>query len=323
MTDIDLKRQKTKIIATLGDLTPSNDSQLGTYKNGLSDENEHPLKEITLDDLVDMLCKCGADMFRLNLAHIPDTTALRQKFPPIKEAILKASKKYGRYVGLLADLPGPKIRFKDSNWLVPEETLRVVFDDRTPETVALLPKKSSGAESTIPTNPRDAVAQITLDGDPFYSEKPQATGEMLRELDDRIAQCDRSGHLGKPLAFIGDNDCTLRVQSVDLEKRMVLCDVIAVKNTNRIIGSKKGFTVRGIKKPIDAFTKSDKEKLRLLLELDFEGASANERVVSHIGISFCQKRDDVKDVLHFVYLRVKEIILEKKSLTKNTGLTSG
>jgi pyruvate kinase len=128
------KRPKTKIIATLGDPELKKRNASGqievstTYKNGLYDFNQEIIDDPSIQDIVDLFFKHGVDVIRINLAHIP-LEFLHEKFRSIKKAILTAEKKYKRKVGVLADLPGPKIRFNKSDWLIPTETLRVSFDE--------------------------------------------------------------------------------------------------------------------------------------------------------------------------------------------------
>ena len=74
--------------------------------------------------MVNLLIKQGVDVIRINLAHVP-LNDVKTKFIKVKLAILKAERaRLGRYVGILADLPGPKIRFRQEPWLLPTRILR-------------------------------------------------------------------------------------------------------------------------------------------------------------------------------------------------------
>jgi pyruvate kinase len=75
-----LDRKRTKIVATLG--PASSDPE-------------------TLDDLI----AAGVDVFRLNLSHGDAST-----HAALHAEVRRAAQRAGRYVGVLADLPGPKIR---------------------------------------------------------------------------------------------------------------------------------------------------------------------------------------------------------------------
>src|SRR5438046_10393137 len=70
----------TKIVATLG---PASDSP----------------------ELLDRLLDAGVDVFRINASH-----ATHEKTAERISAVRLAEKKHGRYVGILLDLQGPKIR---------------------------------------------------------------------------------------------------------------------------------------------------------------------------------------------------------------------
>src|SRR2546423_5188959 len=122
-------RQKAKIIATLGDpkLRKKNEEtgkfeEFSTYEKGLHDINQKPINNPSLQDIVNLFFEHGVDVIRINLAHIL-LVDIPDKFREIKRAVLKAEKNYGRKIGVLADLPGPKIRFNKSNWLIPMKIL--------------------------------------------------------------------------------------------------------------------------------------------------------------------------------------------------------
>src|SRR6267154_2259522 len=70
----------TKIVATLG---PASDSP----------------------ELLDRLLEAGVNVFRINSSH-----ATHEKTAERIAAVRQAEKKHGRYVGILLDLQGPKIR---------------------------------------------------------------------------------------------------------------------------------------------------------------------------------------------------------------------
>jgi pyruvate kinase len=152
--------------------------------------------------------------------------------------------------------------------------------------------------------PKESLAQINLGDDAFSAasdEAREAVDSMLKAVTEKLEKLKVHPEQ-KLLAFIGDNDCTLEVRK--LEERVIVCKVISVKNGNRVVGGSKGFTIRGIPKQISAFTDQDREKLSALFKLDFEDLDTadlpNERILSHIGISFCQTRDDVRKVLYHI-----------------------
>lgn len=307
-------RQRTKIIATLGDpkLKRLNEEtkeieEFSTYQKGLYKLNQDLIENPSLRDIVDLFFRHGVDVIRINLAHIR-IDDLPTKFREIKTVVLNAEKQYGRVIGVLADLPGPKIRFNKSNWLIPQNTLSVSFDE-IDEDVTQAPESTNQQDKN--EAPLESRAQINLGEKAFAAEEKAAVGTMLKAVDERVVELKKLREGGastdqKLLAFIGDNDCTLEV--VRVNGREIICRVVSVKNENRVVGRSKGFTIRGIPKPISAFTPEDEAKLSVLLELDFGDPAIDpprDRILSHIGISFCQSRDDVRKVLHHVVKCIK------------------
>lgn len=101
--EVDDQPLKTKIVATLG--------RLGTYV-GMPGAGGRPLKEPTYEDVIRQFYAHGVDVIRLNLSHKTDAP-LGEVFMQIKEAILRVEREGGnrKRIAVLADLPGPKIRF--------------------------------------------------------------------------------------------------------------------------------------------------------------------------------------------------------------------
>lgn len=307
------ERQKTKIIATLGnpEESPEDPEQKNTYVNGLYDINQKELQSPTLQDIVNLFFQHGVDVIRINLAHFPKDV-LRRRFLAIKRAILSAENEYQRKVGVLADLPGPKIRFNSSFWLIPKETLWVSFD-KIEETLTYQYRDEAQKKENEP--PVESRAQINLDEKAFAAAAPDAVEVMLEEIEailDKIKDDARR----KLLSFIGDNDCTLEV--LDVDGHSLKCQVISTKNGARLVGSKKGFTIRGISKKICAFTQQDEDKLSALLAADHEKKDGEcvDKIISHIGISFCQCREDARKVLHHIVTEDR-----KRKLNAETPLT--
>ncbi|HEX8843237.1 MAG TPA: pyruvate kinase [Pyrinomonadaceae bacterium] len=304
-------RQKTKIVATLGDpkLRKLNEEtgeieESSTYEKGLYNIKQEPIHNPSLQDIVNLLFKHGVDVIRINLAHIL-LDDLPHKFREIKGAILAAEKQYKCKIGVLADLPGPKIRFNKSNWLIPLKTLRVSFDE-IKEKENVTPRFKDREKREENEVPEESLAQINLGKIAFSAasnESSLAVNKMLKAVEERLAAIKEHRQEQKLLAFIGDNDCTLEVLGVSAD-RVITCKVVSVKNGNRVVGGSKGFTIRGIPKPISAFTPQDEAKLSALLDVDYErmskGGKSDRRILSHIGISFCQTRDDVRRVQYHV-----------------------
>jgi pyruvate kinase len=281
-----IDRQKTKIIATLGN---PEGPKGGTYPCGVYNLQLEKLKDATLQDIIVLLLDHSVDLIRVNLAHI-DLNHLPAQFATIKAAVLEAEKHRPR-VGVLADLPGPKIRFRSGEWLLPTETLRIHFDKDRKEDLVLASQAQQEA-------PKESTARIRLDDKAFAEAYSKAADSILEEVEKKTQP-------GSPdlLAFIGDNDATLIVKRV--EGRELICKIVAVANDERKIGNRKGFTIRGISKPIDAFTNQDKAKLSTLLRADYD--APGPPILSHVGISFCQRREDARQVLYHITKEIKQL----------------
>lgn len=289
-----LERQKTKIVATLGD------PAAGTYKAGIFGLNLRRRKNPTLEYILDLFIRQGVDVVRMNLAHI-DEDAIEAKFLAVKCAMLPLERKYNRRLGLLIDLPGPKIRFKSDGWQVPNNLLHISLKD-IPEDL-----------STHGSRPRESTACVCLGDRSFAKENPSAAKCILKQLREMVSDKDTEN----PLVFIGDNDCTLRVKEVT-EDDLITCKVIAPPNPV-LIEKDKGFTIRGVKISIPGFTDEDRVKLKAVLDADYKvlDSGADTRLLTHIGISFCQSFEDVFEVLRFLDSTVKT--KKKQRKTKKTS----
>jgi pyruvate kinase len=294
MSLVELEGAKTKIIATLGNpktiydkKTGKVSSLYGTYKNGVYDENRVQVGEVTIESLVEGFIRNHADLIRMNVAH-HKTEEVKRDFLELKDAILKVERRLAgflgeRRVGVLVDLPGPKIRFQNK-FRLPKEYLTVLFDDGKP-----FPEGSKKAKGLL-TAATERSVRINLGMEPFASAAPGATKKILDEVRHRLMSSDTKNPL---LAFIGDTECTLEVLEVEGDAQL-RCKVIHDGTGGKPLSGQKGFTIRGIKKPIAAFTDEDEEKLALVLAAD---AESEDRVLTHVGISFCQTFDDVRRAL--------------------------
>lgn len=290
-----MRGPRTKIIATLGDPTPTDNRPYGTYGDNFFDINRAPVKDLDLPKIITSFVRSGVDLIRLNFAHtgIEEVTT---RFKAVKEAILKTENDLGSEIGagrlgVLADLPGPKIRFKDPFYL-PSDVLYIHFDEHDS------PRSGTWATLEQPKMQR-ASAQIFLGETAFAQADQKATERILEST--RMKLAHRSP-LKPVLAFIGDNDCTLEIE--DVKDDVLVCKIIADNTKGKPLTQRKGFTIRGIPKPISAFTKEDEEKLKRLLNADYE-SDLESRVLSHVGISFCQSREDARRVLSFIVETIK------------------
>lgn len=288
------ERQKTKIIATLGD------PQSGTYDPGIFDINYNWIPRPSLRKILDLFFENGVDIVRINLAHIC-TNKVAAKFRYIKRTMLSLEKQHNRRLGLLVDLPGPKIRFKSEAWRIPRDLLHISLDD-TKEDLTRAKRR-----------PKESTACVCLGEEPFAKQKPKAARKILQEIQALLSA-------GKPpLVFVGDNDCMLEVQSTT--KLLITCKVRATRDPEALIQKKKGFTIRGVGTPIPGFTDEDEKKLKAVLDADYEefGSGSDTRLLTHIGISFCQSFHDVFSVLHFVDSVVKTKTKSTADLAQRLG----
>jgi pyruvate kinase len=250
----------------------------------------------TLGEVVEAFIKSGADVIRMNVAHsrIDD---VGDDFRNLKREILRAERRLAedlgpRRIGVLVDLPGPKIRFQQE-FVVPTNTLIVKFD----------PGEEGAAETEngLLQKCDERAVRINLGDVPFAKAVDSTeTHRILTEIQ-RLVN-DAAHTKQKPLAFIGDNECTLEITEVDLDTRSVKCRVVHDATRGEAIGDRKGFTIRGVEINIPAFTEEDAEKLSAVLAADVEGAESPgyERVLTHIGLSFCQTGHDVCRAIYFM-----------------------
>ncbi|HYR10336.1 MAG TPA: pyruvate kinase, partial [Longimicrobium sp.] len=124
----------------------------------------------------------------------------------------------------------------------------------------------------------------------------------------------------KPLVFIGDNECTMEITEVQLNRRAVVCRVVHDATRGEPIGDRKGFTIRGVEINIPAFTREDGLKLSAVLKADVEGAQSpdHERVLTHIGLSFCQTGHDVCRAIYFMLGQHYAWTLRESGLTRQS-----
>lgn len=256
---------KTKIVATIGNHH--------SYRDGIIDLNgtKIPPDKITPHLLVDEFCRLGVDLIRMNLAHI-ETSAIKSVFFSIKSALLEYEQKSGgKRIAVLADLPGPKIRFhlKRRVCLKTGDTFSIHFE----------------REISSPT-----AATVYVDDKPLKEAMKSGFRRMMEQI-------------GKSLetvwVVVGDGEVALKVVSVGDDGASISCRVINAKKSE-IVGN-KGFTLKGVDVDIPSFTETDRLKLDQILQAEFAGNPAkSDPVAVFVGLSFTQTENDV--------LRLKEHI---------------
>ena len=315
---------RTKIVATIG--SPH------SYEGGLFDLNEKQVNDLTYYYLVGEFYKNGVDVIRFNLSH-PRTDEIESTFLEIKSAILAWERQYGqrKRIALLADLPGPKIRFHFADavtfkvgqeFTVHFEEERctdkeaTVFVDNLPLKKAFsnldeIRSRGNTRSEGVPTIVENAL------GKAFITRRSQSDSfqEMMNGVRNKI------GSNQKVLVVVGDGDVFMKVNSIDDTK--LNCTVVTVKGGQakkadkkrvnsrgmsriRITGN-KGFTLKGIDMDISSFTNEDREKLDKLLDAEYKGFEDEgwEPVIAFIALSFVQSADDVLEIKEHIESKLK------------------
>ena len=331
--DRDDQPLRTKIVATIGRL-----GREPSYKNGIRDENNNKVDKLDYDYLVRQFYDRGVDIIRLNLSHLDlneKVNEISEVFPKIKSAILKCeaeSEKKNRYrkrIAILADLPGPKIRFhlpkeeevtfaqgdnftihfdkiilrKDVSNLraatvyIDEQPLKKAFDQFDA-------KFSRAAENF--SNGRGAMDAEILEN-AFGSSRPPRGGSfqsMVNYIQDHLRS--------RVLVFVGDGDIILRIRGINPKSASCKCEVVVAKQPS--LKGDKGFTLKGVDLKVPAFTEADQRKLDALLDADYEGHTRSdwEPVVGFIGLSFTQTAHDVLETRQHTEQRLKTNGVEDK-----------
>ena len=278
---------KTKIVATIGSKS--------SYKDGIVNLKGEKIKpeEISYDYLVKEFGNNDVDLIRLNLSHI-DVKNIEEVFGKIKKAILKwEKKKPGRRIAVLADLPGPKIRFHFQR--------EMDFKVGGKFTVHFEKEDSTASAGTVYVDNKPLkTAMEAFDRDNrienvIGTEQPEDKQNSFKRLMEKIKRSDK-----KLLVLVGDGEVVMEVKTKGLQAgdTSMACKVITVKKSG--IKGKKGFTLKGVHVDIPTFTEEDRKKLDALLEAEYTGKDSGNPVIAFIALSFAQYPDDI--------LRVKEHI---------------
>ncbi len=321
---------RTKIVATIGNAK--------TYKNGLvhRDGGEIDADEITPQNLVRFFFDYGVDVIRLNLSHVESPDEVAGVFAPIKQAILACEDDNGgaKRIAVLADLPGPKIRFQIEDDLVLKagDRLAVVFDHEvsstSEQTVYLdgrplekamddidgirdkigyhLGESSlEGRSRTREERKRELKVSENILGYPMESQqsRPRIFQGVMKQISRRLGGGEQI------LVFIGEAEAVLEVDADEFDPgRPVLpCRVVTARG--KPIRGRKGFTIKGANIDVPAFTRLDQDLVAALLAADY---ADGEPVCAFVGLSFAQAADDV--------LRARQLI--EKKLVDDFGLAA-
>jgi len=287
---------RTKIVATIGSPT--------SYKKGIDDLYSPGSKGVTYCSLVEKFIRSGVDVIRLNLTHVK-VEDVAEVYSEVKQAILSCEQKRitDKRIAVLADLPGPKIRF---NFTKPVKVKvgmpfvvrfaarkgdqgNVVYVGREPLKKAMNEIDHRWPVLPVSGKPREIVENV-LGVRGHREGQPRSTYDaMMRTIKDRLKSGD------EVLVRIGDGEVVLRVDDgkFDPQKDDVHCTVITVKESPLI--GKKGFTFKGIDLEVPSFTAEDRNKLDALLKSEYSGYGTRHwnPVLAFVALSFAQTANDV------------------------------
>ncbi len=322
----DGKPLRTKVVATLGDPTKYGDSIT------LLDGRELVPDELDYRLLVEGFREHGADVIRLNLSHIPEPEQVCRVLRSVKAAILDSERRDPQLkrIAILADLPGPKIRFDFEPELSlavgdqltiafdresSDPTVQAVYVDESPLKTAMdriddirqgLGSYRGDTELEEQSGNEQEIAENILG---YAMDSTPTRMRLFARLMDKISR--RVARRETVLVFIGEADVVLEVDAGAFDPRQpcLPCRVRTVRKP--LLKGRKGFTIKGIDIDIPTFTKQDKALLEALLEEDYR-ADEPEPVVAFIGLSFAQTADDV--------LRARQFIEDR--LIRNAGMSA-
>ncbi len=298
---------RTKIVATIGTPDIYKDNHLVNIKG-----EEVEKKKITWEYLVKNFYENGADIIRLNCSHI-DLKDVGNVFREIKSAILQCEQenKQRKRMAVLADLPGPKIRFDIKNPInvnVGSE-FTIVFDEEVSEALAqtvyidkdplkkALDKADEVRQQPLPCPPgvEDCYAKNVL-GIPGEGKN---VGKRFPSFMNKISKKLEEGK--RVLVFVGDGEVVMEVvrEKFNLDTARLKCKIVSVKDKK--IKGHKGFTLKGIDIDMPTFTLNDAKILEELLKADLDKSiQPGEPVMAFIALSFVQTADDVLRARAFI-----------------------
>jgi pyruvate kinase len=213
---------RTKIVATLGPERPiyNLDDQIGE-------------DDINYLNMINWMVEAGVDVFRLNMSHRSKDGSRERRFLDAYRDNRYSWESRGRYVAILGDLQGPKIRLGD-------------FFDDPQASVQLTPGASFvlHTKKNVIGNETQAVV--------YYEAEPFAQMSKKVKSKDRI--------------WLGDGEALLEVQSVSASSGAIDCIV----RSGATIQGRRGVTAKGVTFDLELFTAKDREDLKLLLSFGDE-----------------------------------------------------
>ncbi len=289
---------KTKIVATIGSDSSHKDGS--SYKGGITDlnGNEYKPAEISYEYLVREFCNNGVDIIRLNLSHI-DVDQVKNVFIKIKRAISEWEKENrNRWVAVLADLPGPKIRFHLDR--------KLCFKVGDEFTVHFEKKVSEDRAATVYINDKPLKEAMEMFDKSSNQRRFTRSGtkKINRSFQDLLEQI---GKRDQVRVVVGDGDVVMEADTSRFNRKeaSLACKVITVNKPE--IEGRKGFTLKGIHVDIPSFTDEDRKKLDKLIEAEYRGEEANNPAAAYIGLSFTQSEDDILRLQEHIEKKLVEV----------------
>ncbi len=300
---------RTKIVATIGNPDIYKDNHLVNIKGEKVEKNK-----ITWEYLVQKFYENGADIIRLNCSHI-DLEEVGNVFREIKRAILKCEQEnmQRKRMAVLADLPGPKIRFDIKNPIrvsvgskftivfdekVSEASAQTVYIDNVPLKEAL-DKAVEGWRQcySCPRDVEDCYAENVLG----FPGEGRSVGKRFPSFMNKISKKLQDGK--RVLVFVGDGEVVMEVvgKEFDVNTARLKCKIVSVKDKK--IQGHKGFTLKGIDIDMPTFTYKDEILLEKFLEADLGKSiqpDEHEPVMAFVALSFVQTADDVLRAREFI-----------------------
>lgn len=211
---------RTKIVATVGPERPIHDPD-GRLRRA----------PVLYRDIVRWFVEAGVDVFRLNMAHRSPRGIQERAFLRAYRRARHLWESQGRYVAIMGDLQGPKIRIGD-------------FYGDPDATAKLEPCKEFTLHTKTPVTGDEKQATV------LYEERPFT--EMIEQV--QIQKGDR--------IWLGDGEVLLEVWQVPRQHGTIRCHILYSQGE---IKGRRGVTVQRKPFKLDSFTKKDKEDLKLLL----------------------------------------------------------
>lgn len=295
---------RTKIVATLG--SPK------SYESGiLSDKGPIAHGEMTYYDLIEGFIRNGVDVIRLNLTHV-DIEKIDSVYSEVRAAILRCEREdTDKKVAVLADLPGPKIRFNFQQPVefVPGAPFRVTFAAGDPdpgrvyvENVPLKDAMAETADVSIPVTDDamgdDKIAKIVANlrgtGD---AEGEDVFGAMMQKIRERLRD--------ELLIRLGDGEVVLRVEKAGAD--YLECIVVSAKEP--LLTGKRGFTIKGVDLEIPSFTPADRAKLDRLLDCEYKRCQEDggKELLTFIALSFAQSANDILRIKYHIDQKLRRL----------------